>query len=67
MNRFEVQSRIRIYERNGEDIKGELPTLKVSSHSIYGDRVVITDPAGVAITVIASDLLAAIKNATNAS
>ncbi len=69
MNRIEVVNRIRIYEQNGKEVAlGQpLPILAVASHAINSDRVVLTDPNGLAITVVASDLIAAIRNATNAS
>jgi hypothetical protein len=67
MNRIEVVNHVHIYEENGEDIKGALPSLTVESHPIYGERVVLKWLDRQPVTVIASDLLAAIKNATNAS
>ena len=69
MNRIEVVSRVKVYEQNDRDVApgDPAPILTVESHRIYSERVVLTDPNGLRITVIASDLLAAIRNATNAS
>jgi hypothetical protein len=68
MNRMEVVSRVRVYEVNGEEPKTGTPAylLTVEAHHIYSDRLVLQDPNGLRITVIASDLRKAIENATNA-
>ena len=65
--KIEVESKVRVYEvdggalpRGGEDIK-----LRVRSHAILGDQVVLVTPDGESYTVIAGDLICAIKNAQN--
>lgn len=66
-NRLKVESSINIYEIGSEDTKGlTLPQVVVRSHWNDGDRVVIVIGDEPAVTVVGSDLIAAIHNAQNA-
>lgn len=60
-----VKSDIKIYEADGQIIDLNYPTLTIQSHRNDDRRVVIELPHGGTLTVIAADLIAAIKNATN--
>lgn len=65
MNRIKVQSVMNIYEIDGKDTSGlELPKLTVASHWNRNNFVVL-EVGGKRYTVEASDLRAAIQNATN--
>ena len=65
-----VMNEVNVYEVRGKptrdmDIK-EVPTFGVYSHSINNEMVVVSSNNGL-VTVLASDLIAAIKNATNSN
>lgn len=70
-NRIKVRNEVRVYELDGADVTripiGEpRPEVVVESHRTYRDQIIIT-VEGKAVTVVAGDLLAAIRNATNAN
>lgn len=60
---MEVKTKIKIYEINGDEISGKF-ILEVISHWNMTDRIVLKI-AGDGYTVIAEDLIMAIKNAQN--
>lgn len=62
---IKVTSEVRIYERDGKDYESGAPALAIVSHWSDRSRVTIVLPDGTKLTVIARDLEAAIKNATN--
>ena len=62
----EVETKIKIYEVNGEETKiNKDPHLSVRSHWNYHDFVVISFDDDNEITVVADDLIKAIENAKN--
>ena len=61
---IEVESKITIYEVDGEDTGVDQPVLSVLSHWNNGDMVVLKSPNGTKFTVVSKDLVAAIRNAT---
>ena len=62
---IKVRNEVTVYETNGKETQGlERPILIVSSHWNWDDRVDLTI-GGDRITVLARDLEAAVKNATN--
>jgi len=58
-----VESRVQVIECKG--VPKEDLVLAVLSDGLYPDRVVLRLPSGVEYTVLASDMKAAIDNATN--
>ena len=68
MARIKVVSDLRVYEIDGKDtedsIKSPAPQMRVHSHWSRREFIAI-EIAGVKYTVVASDIEAAIKNATN--
>lgn len=61
---IDVESKVNIYRKNGQDIKGHSEKLLVESDGTWSDRVVIVY-GDLRLTVVARDLQAAIANATN--
>jgi ribosomal protein L25 (general stress protein Ctc) len=62
---IEVTNEIKVYEIDGKEIKAlNYPLMKIISHRNYDSRISI-EIDGKTYTVIASDLRAAIANATN--
>jgi hypothetical protein len=61
---IEVQNKVPVYEVDGKDVAISGPKIHVLSHWNSGDRVVLQIGERT-WTVIAADLEAAIKNATN--
>ena len=62
-----IETHIRSYEVQGAEIKGlhnDADDLIVTAHRIFKDRVIL-DWHGRTITVVADDLIKAIRNATN--
>lgn len=67
MNALKVTSLVKVREIDGVPVKvGEAKEIKVSSHKTHDCFVVLLGEEGSAITVFASDLEKAIRNATNA-
>ena len=74
---IEVVNKLKVYEVAGRDVSNDpdrelcrpttTPILRVLSHWIHQDRVVLQPPTGDPITVVAADLIAAIRNATHNS
>ena len=63
---MKVSNEITVYEVDGEEPKGlPMPIALVESHGHISWRVVLVTPKGERLTVIASDLEMAIRNATN--
>ena len=65
MNRIRVVSSINVYEVDGVEVPRDLPQIDVSAHW-NRDTLVILTIDGKRHTVVASDLRAAVQNATNA-
>ncbi len=61
---IEVESKVNIYEKNGQQTKGHSETLIVKSDGTWSDRVILVY-GDMRLTVVARDLQAAIVNATN--
>jgi hypothetical protein len=60
-----VSCEISVYEVNGQEVKGAgLPKMKVKSHWSMPSKVLL-QMGDHQCTVLASDLLTAVKNATN--
>jgi len=62
---MKIQTEIGIFELAGEKCDTEVNRLRVLNHWNDRDRVVLQWGGGNAITVIADDLIRAIKNAQN--
>lgn len=62
---MKTETRIKIYEKNGTEVKGlEYPELVVTNHSNM-NRMVVLEFGDDEITVLAEDLRKAINNAIN--
>ena len=61
---IDVESKVNIYRKNGQETKGYTEKLIVESDGIWSDRVVIVY-GDLRLTVVARDLQAAIANAIN--
>ena len=65
---IDVKSEVPIYEEGGTDTLFPHPVARVASHDFDDSRVILHLPGrDKSITVLAADLLAAIKNATNSN
>jgi len=66
---IKVTNEVEPYERNGDDfecgLKSKKPIIKVESHWNRQEFVIIQIADGDSFTVVASDMIAAINNATN--
>lgn len=63
---MEVFNKLKCYEVNGEEQTGSCyPVLEINSHWPYSDRIILVTPKGEKLTVLASDLIKAIRNAQN--
>jgi len=62
---IDVMSKIKIYEIGGKSNKGEPKEIIIHSHWNSNRLIDIELPGFDKITVVANDLVAAIKNATN--
>ena len=62
---IDVNSKVRVYEVNGKEVEiGKTKSISVSSHWNYSNWVVLK-VGNRRLTVVARDLIEAIKNATN--
>ena len=64
---IEVFNKVKIYEINGEDTNYNDNTILVVKSNWIDDKRIIIEYNGMELTVVASDLQDAIKNATNTS
>jgi len=67
MNRVDTKCKVRVYEIDGEATKGiDAPSITVESHWNDDERIVLVfgNGKGQRFTVVADDLLSAIRRAT---
>jgi len=65
---IKVNSVVKAYEKNGEQIKGlNYPLIEISSHWNRREFVILQIEDGEKLTFLANDLIAAIVNAQNAA
>lgn len=64
MVRVKTDCQVGVYEIAGKDVSPDRPFITVRSHWNDRDRVILVGPDGTSVTVVASDLAAAIGKAS---